>query len=136
VYELYDLDADPNELHNLYGEKKLADTVHELKTALQEKMILDFDYLPLPIPSNPKKAAAKRAGKNGPDRAALFEKLDANHDGRLSKEEFSAGRIPDEADAWFKARDLDHDGYLNREEFMSSSVPNPPHFEKKGNPQK
>jgi arylsulfatase A-like enzyme len=131
VYELYDLDADPNELHNLYGDKKFADTVHELKTALQEKMILDFDYLPLPIPANPKKAAAKRTAEMDPKRSALFDKLDTNHDGRLSKEEFSVGRKPEEADAWFKARDLDGDGFLSREEFMRASVPNAPQFKKK-----
>jgi arylsulfatase A-like enzyme len=132
VYELYDLDADPNELHNLHGDKKLASVEHELKAALQAKMILDFDYLPLPIPSDPKKPATSKADANeDPKRAALFEKLDTNHDGRLSKEEFSANRVPEEAEAWFKARDLDKDGFLSREEFMRSSVPNPPQFKTK-----
>jgi arylsulfatase A-like enzyme len=48
VYELYDLDADPGELNNLSGNPKLAATERELRTALAEKMILDWDYLPLP----------------------------------------------------------------------------------------
>ena len=48
VYELYDLDADPAELNNLSGKPELATTERELRTALAEKMILDWDYLPLP----------------------------------------------------------------------------------------
>lgn len=51
IYELYDLETDPNELHNLYGRQEMADVERELKQALQRKMIVDFDYLPLPIPS-------------------------------------------------------------------------------------
>ena len=48
VYELYDLDADPSELNNLSGKPELAAVERELREALAEKMILDFDYLPLP----------------------------------------------------------------------------------------
>jgi arylsulfatase A-like enzyme len=48
VYELYDLDADPGELINLSGKPGLAATERELRAALAEKMILDWDYLPLP----------------------------------------------------------------------------------------
>jgi arylsulfatase A-like enzyme len=48
VYELYDLDADPSELNNLSGRPDLAAVELELREALAEKMILDFDYLPLP----------------------------------------------------------------------------------------
>jgi N-sulfoglucosamine sulfohydrolase len=48
VYELYDLDADPSELKNLAGDPKLAKIENELRVALAEKMIVDFDYLPLP----------------------------------------------------------------------------------------
>ncbi len=59
VYELFDLEKDPNELHNLHGSKELADVELELKEAMQEKMILDFDYLPLPIPKNLEKPQAK-----------------------------------------------------------------------------
>jgi arylsulfatase A-like enzyme len=54
VYELYDLQADPSELNNLNGKPELAPIERELRLALTEKMIVDFDYLPLPalIPSN------------------------------------------------------------------------------------
>lgn len=48
VYELYDLDADPSELINLSGKPDRAGVERELLDALAEKMILDFDYLPLP----------------------------------------------------------------------------------------
>jgi N-sulfoglucosamine sulfohydrolase len=48
VYELYDLDADPGELNNLSGKPELAATERELRAALAKKMILDWDYLPLP----------------------------------------------------------------------------------------
>jgi len=48
VYELYDLQADPSELNNLSGQPALHTVELDLRTALAEKMIVDFDYLPLP----------------------------------------------------------------------------------------
>lgn len=48
VYEFYDLQQDPAELHNLSGQEGTAAAERELRLALAEKMILDFDYLPLP----------------------------------------------------------------------------------------
>ncbi|MFN7937951.1 MAG: sulfatase [Bryobacteraceae bacterium] len=48
VLELYDLQADPNEFHNLAGKPEYAAIQRQLGIALQEKMILDYDYLPLP----------------------------------------------------------------------------------------
>jgi hypothetical protein len=52
VYELYDLEADPSELSNISGRREVAAIERELRLALAEKMILDFDYLPLPAISN------------------------------------------------------------------------------------
>ncbi|MDH4180020.1 MAG: sulfatase, partial [Armatimonadota bacterium] len=49
VLELYDLEADPAELNNLAGRKELASVQRQLLEALQEKMILDWDFLPLPL---------------------------------------------------------------------------------------
>jgi arylsulfatase A-like enzyme len=69
VYELYDLEADPSELKNLSGQPELAATEHELRLALAEKMILDFDYLPLPALLSDNNAAdatpKQKAGKKG-----------------------------------------------------------------------
>jgi N-sulfoglucosamine sulfohydrolase len=48
VYELYDLDNDPSELDNRSGQPEVADVERRLREALAEKMILDWDYLPLP----------------------------------------------------------------------------------------
>lgn len=123
VYELYDLQEDPNELHNLYGDKRYADVTMELKTALQEKMILDYDYLPLPVPPDEKKGGK---GKADSKRADMFKKLDTDHDGKLSPKEFTARRDPADAGAWFTARDANHDGFVDAAEFTASTVANPP----------
>lgn len=69
VYELYDLQTDPSELKNLSGDPSLRAIEHELRVALTEKMMLDFDYLPLPAldagtsavpPGKGSKAASKK----------------------------------------------------------------------------
>ena len=49
VIELYYMEQDPAETTNLAGRSELASVERELKLALQEKMILDWDYLPLPL---------------------------------------------------------------------------------------
>jgi arylsulfatase A-like enzyme len=49
TYELYDLDADPAELQNLAGNPKVREIERELKRALTEKMVLDWDFLPTPL---------------------------------------------------------------------------------------
>ena len=51
VFELYDLEKDPAEMENLAGRRELAAVERELKLAMQEKMILDHDFLPLPLTS-------------------------------------------------------------------------------------
>ena len=52
IYELYDLKNDPGELNNLAGKPEYQTIERELKEALQEKMIIDYDYLPLPLADN------------------------------------------------------------------------------------
>ena len=64
MFELYDLEADPIEFQNLYGKPEVAEVQHQLLTALQEWMILERDYVPLPIPSNAKAGGASK-GKKG-----------------------------------------------------------------------
>ncbi len=49
VLELYDLEADPEEFENLAGKPELREVQRMLTVALQEKMILDQDFLPLPL---------------------------------------------------------------------------------------
>jgi arylsulfatase A-like enzyme len=63
VYELYDLEADPSELNNLSGKPAVAAVERSLRLALTEKMILDFDYRPLPDLMDG--GAAKGGGKKG-----------------------------------------------------------------------
>jgi N-sulfoglucosamine sulfohydrolase len=48
VYEFYDIEVDPSELNNLSGKPEVAKIEAEHRLALTEKMIVDFDYLPLP----------------------------------------------------------------------------------------
>lgn len=49
TYELYKLDTDPNELVNLASNTLYASVLRELKEALTEKMVLDWDFLPAPL---------------------------------------------------------------------------------------
>jgi hypothetical protein len=49
MFELYDLAKDPNEFNNLAGTKDAASLERELKAALQEWMILQRDFVPLPV---------------------------------------------------------------------------------------
>ncbi|MDR1864450.1 MAG: sulfatase [Bacteroidales bacterium] len=50
IFELYDRVNDPYELNNLAGDPAYAKQEHELKAELQKWMILNRDFLPLPIP--------------------------------------------------------------------------------------
>ncbi len=49
VVELYDLEKDPAELHNVAGQPEYAAVEQKLKEALQEKMVTDYDFLPPPF---------------------------------------------------------------------------------------
>ena len=83
------------------------------------------------IQLDPNPPAAK-SGKSGegnkvadsekppPDRGALFETKDQNHDDKLSREEFLTGRADQEAARTrFEKWDTDKDGFLTREEFVN-----------------
>ena len=53
MFELYDLANDPSEFDNLAGRKEAAAIEQELRAALIEWMVVERDYLPLPIASDP-----------------------------------------------------------------------------------
>ena len=50
MFELFDLETDPSELKNLIGSPEHAAIARELKAALQEWMIRERDFVPLPVP--------------------------------------------------------------------------------------
>ncbi len=54
MFELYDLESDPAELKNLAGQSENAALERSLKAALMEWMILERDFVPLPILPVPK----------------------------------------------------------------------------------
>ncbi|HEY1065965.1 MAG TPA: sulfatase [Pirellulales bacterium] len=71
MFELYDLEKDPAELTNLAGQPEVAEVEKELKFKLQEWMILQRDFLPLPVP--PAQGQRQRRGQrqgNGARRRA------------------------------------------------------------------
>jgi lysophospholipase L1-like esterase len=113
--ELYDEKNDPAETINLANNAKSQPVVATLSK-----------YLP-PQPHSAagtatgKSGTAKKATKKQPmDRAALFEKKDTNHDGKLNREEFLADqRDSKTAKARFDQWDTNKDGFLSREEFIS-----------------
>jgi N-sulfoglucosamine sulfohydrolase len=49
IFELYDLEKDPHELTNLAGQPEHEAVEMELKRALTEKMVMDWDYIPAPL---------------------------------------------------------------------------------------
>ncbi len=57
MFELFDLEQDPYEQRNLAGDPAFAQTLRELKGLMHEWMILERDYVPLPIPPDPPAAA-------------------------------------------------------------------------------
>lgn len=65
VLELFDLDADPGELNNLAGRPETRQVQQALMEAMQEKMIVDYDFIPPvlneAVPRNP--AAAPKGMK-------------------------------------------------------------------------
>ena len=122
VYEFYDLEKDPAELNNLSGKPEVAEAERALRLEMAKKMIADFDYLPLPaIPGGDqpaKKGKGKAKADQAADRAPLFQKLDVDRDGKLSRAEFAVSRSAADAAEWFVRRDADGDGFISREEFL------------------
>ncbi len=59
MFELYDLENDPNEFTNLDGNADAASVEREMKAKMQEWMILQHDFMPLPVP--PQKVGNRNA---------------------------------------------------------------------------
>jgi hypothetical protein len=49
MFELYDLQTDPAEFNNLAGTPAVEAVEKKLKAALHEWMILERDFVPLPV---------------------------------------------------------------------------------------
>ncbi len=56
MFELFNLEKDPHEFNNLAGNPQYKEVEDQLKTRLQEWMILNRDYIPLPIAPETKPA--------------------------------------------------------------------------------
>jgi iduronate 2-sulfatase len=105
--ELYDYQADPLETKNLASEQPKV--VAKLRAILAQQP-----------EGKPQISAKPNAGKQKTDRAALFDRKDANHDGKLTREEFLANQPdPDEAPKRFTRFDQNQNGILSRDEFIS-----------------
>jgi len=113
--ELYNLTKDIGEKNNLAEQEPAK--FKELAAAWNEwnSELVDPKWFPIRRP-----AVASKAGKRNPDRAAFFVRMDKNHDGKLSFDEFMANR-PDPAAAkkLFEQWDSGKKGYLTREEFIT-----------------
>ena len=100
---------------------------------------------PGPTTDNPRPAARQNSGimrydtnKDGfVDRAewdagqdGRFKELDANHDGKLTKEELfsqsrsTSDRALERQEAFFRRMDRDHDGFVSKDEFMAQASRN------------
>jgi len=73
-----------------------------------------------PTPPAATQPAAPSAQTQSVDVGAIFDKLDGNHDGKLTPDEAQAH--PTVA-AHFKDADADGDGVITREEFMAAFKP-------------
>jgi len=105
--ELYDYQADPLETQNL--------------AEAQPRVVAKLRALLAKQPEGRPQISRVHATAARPktDRAALFERKDADHDGELTREEFLANQPdPNEAPKRFERLDRSHDGVLSREEFI------------------
>ncbi len=107
--ELYDEKNDPAESVNVASNPENKATVEALTKYLPATAAMKSAAKPAAAPAKPKL-----------DRAALFEKKDKDHDGRLSREEFLANQPdPEAAKTRFDQWDVDKDGFLSRDEFVN-----------------
>jgi iduronate 2-sulfatase len=112
-FELYDYKKDPEETKNVASaEPKLVQKLYSLVAALPEAK----PQIAKPADAKPKT-----------NRAALFQRKDANGDGKLTREEFLADQPdPKQAPKRFERFDADKDGVLSRDEFIhQGTLPEP-----------
>ncbi|MEW6160864.1 MAG: EF-hand domain-containing protein, partial [Verrucomicrobiota bacterium] len=104
---LYDYQTDPLETKNL-----AADHSREVKKL--QALLANLGEAKPQI-----SAATRRTSSAGTNRAALFERRDANRDGKLTREEFLSNQANQaEAKTRFERFDTDKDGTLSRSEFI------------------
>lgn len=117
--ELYDIAKDVSELHNVAADHP--DIVKDLTvkaTAWQKSLP------PSPArdrgPTSRPAEKTTRSAKHAVDRATMFKAKDANHDGKLTLEEY-LHNFPDEAEGRrrFPTFDTNKDGVLSEEEFIN-----------------
>jgi iduronate 2-sulfatase len=129
-FELYDYRDDPGENKNLASARPAV--VAQLRALLATHPEAKPQIKPPAAGAAAKTAAPSAAAPPAgpvqakPDRQALFDRRDQNHDGRLSLEEFLAGQPdPAEAPKRFPTFDTNKDGFLSREEFVNSGGKGP-----------
>ena len=111
ILELYDYENDPGETKNLAaGQPEVVANLRAMLATQPEAKAQIKTNQPA-AEAKPKPAAT--------DRNQLFEQKDADHDGKLTREEFLAKQPdPDKAPARFTRFDSDGDGVLTRDEFV------------------
>ncbi len=110
--ELYDMRDDPGETVNLANKPEQKAAVEELSAIVKARLSeRPPEGLKLTDPSKTLDVQ---------DRAALFERKDTNHDGKLTREEFMANQPdPEQAAKRWEKFDVNKDGVLSREEFIN-----------------
>jgi arylsulfatase A-like enzyme len=130
--QFFDMENDPGELKNLIADPALAGEVARHRSLLEQWRKNTHDEIGKRSPVGKGMRGKKHSGDdrtNKPaatdvnpaqDRAAMFEKKDKNHDGKLSFEEFMANQPdPETSKKRFTQWDTDKDGFLSREEFVN-----------------
>ena len=76
----------------------------------------------LALPLHARSRVPARPVKHPPTQKELFDKLDTNHDGFLTLEEFSVGtKDPLSSESHFRAKDTNGDGKLSFEEYIGKA---------------
>ena len=139
--QFFDEEQDPGELHNLINRAELDGEVTRHRTLLKKWMESTGDTFgrgpevlseakrredskkrdrEMPVKGTPTTSPSDTTKKPDVDRVASFMKRDANHDGKLSLEEYLINQNNAEAATKrFKRWDTNQDGFLSREEFIN-----------------